>query len=344
VPDLSYVDGQFLGFYNQSGTLMDLTDWIKAQPWYSDLAAGGLAACTTPDGKILCVPTATPGSLIYYWKELYPDGFPATAEALLTNAARLKEKGKFALTFKGTEVFGLEVSYHSLIRSAGAKINDEKGLAAWANPEMVKVIDYVRKLFADKYVPEIALAGGFDYENAFKSGDAGALMAGTWSYVFLNPVTSPDGKLYDKGADSVTEAAKEGKLGFAPPIGFEGGKAVSNTYATAWGIPASSKNVDAAKAFINYTMSTKVNAAFGVAYGSLPALKSARDADTFKTDYWTGVAKIQDEYGAAMPFLIEYDRGMTALAEVFTKCLADPKLDALKALQDAQDNYNKAVQ
>ena len=157
-------------------------------------------------------------------------------------------------------------------------------------------------------------------------------------------MTSPDGKKYDLGADSILTAAKEGKAGFAAPLAFKGGKPAADVYATGWGIPKGSKNVDAAKAFIAYTMQTNVNAAFGVGYGALPALTSARGADAFKTDYWKTVGDIIDKYGTPMPFLIDYDRGMTALADAFAKCLADPKLDALKTLQGAQDNYNKSIQ
>lgn len=344
VPDMSYVDGQFLGFYDNNGALMDLTDWIKEQSWFGDLTAAAIGSCTTPDGRILCVPTATPGSLVYYWKSYYPDGFPTTAEQLATEAARLKADGKYAITFHGTEVFGIEVSYYSLIKSAGAAINNEQGRAAWANPEMVKVIDYVRGLFAEGYVPEIALAGGFDYETVFKEGNAGALLAGSWSYVFEFPVTTPDGKFYDLGADSILTAAKDGFADFAPPLAFEGGTPASNVYATAWGIPEGSANVDAAKAFINYTMQSEINSEFGVSYGALPSLVSARDVDTFKTDYWQKVAAIQDEYGTPLPYLVDYDRGMVALADVFSKCLTDPSLDAMQVLQDAQDNYNNSLQ
>lgn len=344
VPDLSYVDAQFLGFYDYNGTLMDMTDWVKEQSWFADLSPAALSACTTPDGRILCVPTATPGSLIYYWTEMYPDGFPATAEALLEAGARLKEEGKYALTFKGTENFGMEVAYYSLIKSAGAAISDAEGRAAWANPEMVKVIDYVRSLFAEGYAPEIALASGFDFENVFKNADGGAILAGTWTYVFANPVTSPSGKTYDMGADSILTAGEEGVIGFAPPLAFEGGEPASNVYATAWGIPEGSANPEEAKAFINFTMDSARNADFGVAYGSLPALLSSRDADIFQTGYWKTVADIQNTYGTAMPFLVEYDRGLAALAEVFAKCLADPNLDALETLQAAQDNYNASIQ
>lgn len=344
VPDVSYVDGQFLAFYDYNGALEDITDWVTAQEWYDDLTPGALDACTTPDGRILCVPTATPGTLTYFWTDLYPDGFPATAEQLLNEECpRLTAQGNFALTFKGTENFGLEVAYHSLIRSAGAAISDEEGRAAWANEEMVSVIEYVRALFANGCVPEIALAGGFDFENPFKDGDAGAILAGTWTYVFANPVTAPDGTLYDLGANSILTAAEEGQIGFAPPLAFEGGEPVSNVYATAWAIPVGSPNPEAAFEFINFTMQSDWNGRFGVAYGSLPSLVSARENELFQSGYWTTVAEIQDAYGAAMPYLIEYDRGIAALAEVFVQALTDPNLDVMAALQAAQDNYNNAL-
>jgi multiple sugar transport system substrate-binding protein len=345
VPDMSYVDGQALAFYNYNGTLMDLTEWVTAQDWFANLTPGAVAACTTPEGIILCVPTATPGTLSYYWTEHYPDGFPASAEALLTEACpRLTADGNYALTFKGVEIFGLEVAYYSLIHSAGAVVSDADGRAAWANEEMVGVINYVRELFANGCVPEISLAAGFDFENSFKDSSAGGILAGTWTYVFSNPVTAPDGTLYDLGADSILTAAEEGQIGFAPPLAFEGGQPASNVYATAWAIPVGSANPDAAKAFINFTMQNEWNGSFGVAYGSLPSLTTARDAEVYQGQYWQTVAEIQDTYGTALPFLIEYERGMAALAEVFAQALTDPNLDVMAALQNAQDNYNNAIQ
>ncbi|MCS7071442.1 MAG: hypothetical protein NZM00_08055, partial [Anaerolinea sp.] len=91
------------------------------------------------------------------------------------------------------------------------------------------------------------------------------------------------------------------------------------------------------------TMQSDWNGRFGVAYGSLPSLVSARENELFQSNYWVTVAEIQDTYGAAMPYLIEYDRGIAALAEVFVQALTDPNLDVLAALQAAQDNYNNAL-
>jgi multiple sugar transport system substrate-binding protein len=344
VPDLAMIDGQYLAFFVHNGTLMDLTDFVKGAPWFKDLTPSSVAACTAPDGKIMCVPGVQTASFVYYWKSMYPNGFPATTDDLLKEAARLKKEGKYAVTFKGSENFSLEVCYFSLMHSAGAAFNDENGKAAWANPGTVKVIEFVRTLFKEKYAPEVALATGFDYENAFKNADAGALLAGSWSYAFLNPLTAPDGTKFDNGPDSVSNAAKAGKLGYAPPLVFPGGKPASQANITGWAIPVGSQNVEGAKAFINYLMQTKVDAAFGVGFGAMPAMLSARAEDVFKGDYWKTVADIQEKYSVPLPFLVDYDKGMLALADTFTKLVSQPNLDPMKELQAAQDNYNNSLE
>ena len=344
VPDLAMIDGQYLGFFSHNATLTDLTDFVKGASWFKDLSPSSIAACTSPDGKILCVPGVQTASFIYYWKALYPNGFPATTDDLLKEAARLKKDNKYAVTFKGSENFSLEVAYFSLMHSAGAKYNDDQGKAAWASPETVKVIEFLRTLFKEKYAPEVALATGFDFENAFKSSDAGALLAGSWSYAFLFPVVSPDGKKYENGSASISDAEKDGKLGYAPSLVFPGGKPASQSNITGWAIPVGSANIDGAKAFINYVMQTKVDATFGLGFGAMPTLISARGDDAFKGDYWKNVADIQEKYSVPLPFLVDYDKGMLALADTFTKLLTKPDLDAMKELQAAQDNYNNSLE
>lgn len=104
VPDVSYVDGQQVGFFIQNGTLMDLTDYVKNAAWYKDLTSASLQGCTTSDGKILCVPTSAATTLIYYWKDGYPNGFPATTVQFLVQAKAIQAKGKFAITMKASEI------------------------------------------------------------------------------------------------------------------------------------------------------------------------------------------------------------------------------------------------
>jgi len=346
VPDLSYVDTQNVSFFNKNGDLTDLTDYVKAASWYKDVDKGALAACTTPDGKIYCVPTSLAGATVYYWKDYYPNGFPATAQDLLDAAKVLKasKADKFAVTLKGSEGISLQMTWFPLIMSAGGTIADPKtGQATWANDKTAAVVQWARDLFSNKYAPEVDLAPGFDDETPFTKADAAAFLAGSWSYVYLNPLIAPDGTKFDNDAASVQKAFDAGKMGFAPPLAWKGGKPVSMITGTAYAIPLGAKNISAAKAFIDYSLQTKQNATYAVAYGALPSLTSSLADTALSTGYWKAVADYQQKYAQIAPALTDYDKGVAALTDTINKLIADPSQDIMKNLQDAQDNYNSGL-
>ncbi|MEP7286545.1 MAG: extracellular solute-binding protein [Chloroflexota bacterium] len=353
VPDLSYVDSQQLGFFTQNGTLTDLTEYVKGAPWFDDVDPKALAACTGLDGKIYCVPTGIQNHFVYYWKALYPNGFPATTDALLAAAKDLKAKNKFALTFKGAEASSVERVYYGLILSYGGTIANEKGEATWANDKTLEVVKFVRAMFAGDYSPKVSLAPGFDNEEPFKSGDAAAFIAGSYSYVYLTPLTAPDGTKYeqqppdsgfDKDAIAVGAAAKDGKLDFAPPLAAPGGKPTSLILATAYGIPVGAKNVDGAEAFIDYQMQTAQQVSYAGAAGALPSALSAAKDPTFSSPYWQAVAKYVKEDGVPGPTLKDYDKGLKLLSDAMVKLATDPNLDPMATLKAAQDEYNAGLQ
>ena len=343
VPDVSYVDSQQLGFFTQNGTLMDLTDFVKNASWYKDLSPQALATCTNAAGKILCVPTSTATTLIYYWKDGYPNGFPATTDQLLAQAKDLKDKGKFALTLKASDSISIDMTYFGLIKTFGGQIATSDGKAAWASPEAATAVQFVRDLFTNKYAPDVALATGFDDEEPFKRGDAVAFMAGSWSYVYLNPLTAPDGTKFDKGAPSVQAAFDAGKLDFAPPLSKEGSKPVSFTTSTGWAIPKGAANLAEAEAFINFEMTSARDSKYALAYGALPSLLSSLPDPGFQTPYWQAVAKYLSDYGQPAPSLVEYDKGLTLLSDALNKLMADPTKDIATELKASQDEYNAGL-
>jgi multiple sugar transport system substrate-binding protein len=343
VPDLSYMDSQQIGFFIRNGTVQDLTDYVKSAPWYKDINPGALAACTAPDGKILCVPTSVATTLTYYWKDIYPNGFPATTDQLIAAAPALKAKGKFVITMKVSEKFALELTDFDLIKTFGGEIADKDGKAVWASPETAQAVQFMRDLFANKYVPDVDLAPQFEHEVPFKQGDAGALMAGSWSFVFLNPLIAPDGTKFDKRSNSLQAAYDAGKLDFAPPLAKEGSKPFSIILATAWAIPKGAVNVDQAKAFIDFQMTAAENAKFALAYGALPTVNSAVADQGFQTPYWQAVAKYLKEYAVPAPALTQYDKGATLLTDAIVKLITDPSKDIATVLKAAQDEYNAGL-
>jgi len=340
VPDLSYVDTQYISYFMNNGTLTDLTDYVKAAPWYANVNPNSMKSCTGPDGKIYCVPTNVNATLNYYWTAAYPNGAPKTTDDLLTAAAAFP-KGKYALTFKGSEAVASEQTYFSLIKSFGGTIADASGKVAWATPQTVNAIEFFRQVFAKRYAPQVDLATGFDDETMISNGTAGLFMAGTWSYVYLYPLVSPDGKKFDDGAGSVEQALKAGALATSAPLTAPGGQPVSILTSSAFAIPVGAKNVDAAKAVIDYIMQPLQNADFAVAYGALPSNTLSLQDNRFKnSSYWQAVEKIVEQYGTPVDPMLNYDKAVQKLSDTIVTLIQKPNMDILKTLQAAQDEIN----
>jgi len=336
VPDVSYADMP-IDFFYQNKVFVDITDFVKSAPWYSEISPSALKACTGPDGKIYCVPSIQVGSMIYYWTSAYPNGAPKTTDDLLVAAAELKKQNKFALTFNGP--YG--IFFWQIIRSFGGIDTDAKGNTAWATPETVKAIEFFRKLFANKYAPEVALAAGFECETPIKDGSAGLFVAGSYSYVYLNPLKSFDGKsTFDKKAGSVEAALQAGAMKIADPISAPGGKPVSSVGVAAWAIPTGSKNVEGAKAFMNYMMTARNNADFAVAFGAQPTNLVGLKDPRFNSAYWTAVADSINRTGFVPP-VNKNQKAATKMVETITTLIQKPDMDIMATLKSVQDELNK---
>ena len=338
VPDVSYVSAAALSPFAVNGTLTDLRDFIAQAAWKDDLDPAALAACTAPTGEVLCIPTTMASTLTYYWKDAFPGGYDGSIEGLEADTTT-----PYAITGKSADVFGFDVFFFPLLSSYGVKFADEQGLAIWASPEATQAVEAVRALFAAGKIPDTALGTGFDYENNFKDGSAGAFMAGSWSYVFLNPLKTPGGTEYPADSTAIEKALVAGDLQFAPPIHTRAGKPATLLVLNGWAIPKDSKNSEGAKAFINWHMTTARNVAYAKSYGGLPTLKSGLDDATFKTPYWTAVAQLLEQYGAPPPSFFDSSAAKQKFADTVVDLIQNPDKNIHDALRTAQDEYNAEV-
>ncbi len=352
VPDVSYVDTQQLGFFNVNGTLTDITDFVTSADWFDDLDPVALQTCTTPDGVILCVPVTSANFYMYYWTDAWPDGFPETTTEFLEEAPAVLEAGYFPVTFKGAEGASVERVYANLMRSYGATLAGPDGEATWASPESVEAIQFVRDIFDAGFVPEVALAPQFEFEEPFKQGQAGGFIAGTFSYVYLTPLIAPSGEVFeeeitgefDSNAISVGDAFDAGEIAYAPPWRAPDGMPFSQINAEAWAIPFGSENPELALEYLDFLMQTDQNVAVAIANGQLPTLMSAQEDPAFETVYWQTAIEYRTEFGAAPPAWLDYDSALRLLSTAVVNIITDPNVDIMEELMDAQEEYNLGLE
>jgi multiple sugar transport system substrate-binding protein len=334
-------------FY-KNGTLQDMSDWAKAQSWYSLLDPSSLSACTGPDGKLYCIPLSERAQIVYVWKDRFPNGYPTSIDDFMTQAAALKAKGKYAMTYFGSTDSGgdgITRGMDTVLQSFGGGVDDGKGNMLLNTPQNIAAIQFMRTIVQKGYVPTIAFAGGFQEEEAFKDGSAGSLPTGMDGYLFLNPLTAPSGKKYSKGSqEDFLDAVAAGDIYLAPFFSAVAGQKPGCSIAdTALSIPVGAKNLDGAHDYINWLMDAKQNASFVSNLGGFPTLTTSLSDPLFNAPYYTQAKQVMTQqsckpwYGtlknpaAAQPI---------AMNVMYMLIKQNPTADIAKALTAAQDEYN----
>jgi len=341
VPDVAQLKVSKLAFHVDNGTLMDITDYVEASPWYDGMDKAALDAGRGPDGKIYAVPFNTRSTLTYSYTAAFPDGPPMTTDDVLAAGPGLKAKGLFTITGKASEQQGVQVWWWPLIRTFGGHFADSEGNVAWANDATVKAIEFTREIIAKGYAPEVILSPGFDDEIPFMNGDVGAFNAGSWSYVWLNPLTTPSGVKYDNKSASVEEAIKAGDLVLSPQISAPGSKPVTPLDGILWAIPVGAENVKGAEAFIDFMMQTKVNTDVAYAWGGVPTIEEGKNDPRYSDSvYWSKVTEFMSDYAEAMEPVANYDEATLKFADIAIDLIHSPDKDIMSVLKQAQDEIN----
>lgn len=296
VPDLMHTGGGDMLTFYQNGTVQDLTEWAQAQSWYADLDPNAITACQGPDGKLYCIPVAESPQIVFVWKDRFPDGYPATPEEFLAQAEALKAQGLYAITFFGSTDYEGEALGRFMwtaISSFGGKFDDGQGKMTLNTPENVAAIAFIRDIVAKGYAPEIAFAGQFQEEEAFKDASAGSFPTGIFGYRYVNPLTAPNGTNYEKkNEEDMLDAIAAGDVYLSSFFAAEGQEPGCNIDVSAFSIPTGAQNVEAAYDYINWIMSAEQNGAWVLAPGGgFPALKSTQADPLFQTPFYKQAAE-----------------------------------------------------
>ncbi len=349
VPDVFHTNSSQIAMFYKNGVMQDLTEWASAQPWFADLDPNALEGCKAPDGALYCVPASQQPQLVYVWKDRFPNGYPKTPEEFMQEAERLKAEGLYPITFFGSTDFsgeGLTRAIWTTMSSFGGTLDDGQGNMLLNTPENIAAIEFLRTIVQNGYVPEIAFAGGFQEENAFKDASAGSFPTGLFGYRYVNPLTAPNGNKYEKGnEEDMLDAIEAGDVVLSPFFAVGDNKPGCNVEVSGFGIPTGAKNVDAAHDYINWIMTTPEQGADWVIRpgGGFPVERQLQQNEAFQTTFYEQAA-VAIGQSACSPWYGSLERLPEAqelvMNAVYRLIKEDPTADIAATLTATQDEYN----
>ena len=205
LPDVFLLQGMNTIAWAEAGLVLDMSDIIKASPYYADYNSAFFAPFTTPDGKIYGLPALTGGTctvVIYdkaMWKEAGYDAFPTTwaevekadeyfeAQGIDTiafgNGGQWQMNSDFVSTL-GNRYTGPEW-FSSLIAKTGAAFTDEAFVAA---------LTETQRLFKDTKIfnEDFNAVTNEDAREYYIAGDAAAFIGGNWDESYIAAVLKED--------------------------------------------------------------------------------------------------------------------------------------------------------
>ena len=189
----------------EAGLVLDMSDIIKASPYYADYNTAFFAPFTTPDGKIYGLPALTGGTctvVIYdkaMWKEAGYDAFPTTWAEVEKAAEYFEAQGIDTIAFGnggqwqmnsdfvstlGNRYTGPEW-FSSLIAKTGAAFTDEAFVAA---------LTETQRLFKDTKIfnEDFNAVTNEDAREYYIAGEAAAFIGGNWDESYIAAVLKED--------------------------------------------------------------------------------------------------------------------------------------------------------
>lgn len=349
VPDIFYMsDSNFLDLV-RNGALQDLTDWATAQSWWADMDPNAIEACTAQDGRLYCIPIGEVPYVTFVWADHFPNGYPKTPEEFMAEAERLDAKGIDIMTYFGSTDFdgaGAIRAVWTVISGFGGTYDDGLGNMLLNTPENVAAVEFLRELAVKDYVPEVAFAGGFQEEEAFKDASAASIPTGLFGYRYIRPLTAPDGTQYTKETEEdILDAIEAGDVVLAPFVAPEGQKPGCGLSIHGLGVPTGAANVEGAYDYINWLMTDLEHNADWVARAAaaMPALKSTFDHDIFQSEFYQQAQAVA-EVSACRAWhgtLPRPDEAKAVIMNAVYKLVKeDQTADIATELQKVQDEYN----
>lgn len=200
LPDVFLLQGMNTIAWADQGLVLDLTDIIKASPYYADYNTAYFTPFTS-NGKLYGYPVLTGGTctvVIYdkaMWKEAGYDTFPKTWAEVEEATKYFGDKGIYTIAFGNGGQWQLNSDFVSTLgnRYTGPEWFASliaKGGAKFTDPEFVACLKETKRLFADTKIfnPDFNAVTNEDAREYYISGDAAAFIGGNWDESYIAQV------------------------------------------------------------------------------------------------------------------------------------------------------------
>jgi len=328
--DIFALSSQKLASVVNAGALMPLDDLIAKDFNKDDFNDAVFPAGTyVGDGKVYMILQSVHARGLYYNKDLVSTP-PSTWDELVEIGKQVSkpEEGLYAFGFWGGKHYAsVENILGPFIWSAGGKVTNDDGSAAWNTAEVAEAVKFLSDLVNEyKVSPESCLTVT-DYneiQESFKAGNIAMIIDGTYSYASYFE----------------SDLGKAGKIGFAPIPG-KNGAAPNFSNGWAWGIPSNAKNPDLAWEFIKFFETKDIQIEHSKIEGGLPTLKACYEDETFKGYPFPDYIDNLQKYGRSMDPVVYYQEGLESLAIAAGAYCLDPSQDLSKLLEESATSFNK---
>lgn len=197
LPDVFLLQGMNTIEWANQGLILDLTETIKASPYYADYNTAYFTPFTT-DGKMYGYPCLTGGTctvVIYdkqMWKDAGYDSFPSTWADVEAASEYFNGQGITTVAFGNGGKWQANSCFLSTLgnRYTGPEWFSSmisKGGASFEDPEFVKALAETQRLFTQTEIfnPDYNAVTNEDAREYYISGDAAAFIGGNWDESYI---------------------------------------------------------------------------------------------------------------------------------------------------------------
>lgn len=325
--DLSWVSSQKLSSLVNAGTLLPLDDYYARLDTSGFIQQALDAATYAGDDKKYLVEMSVHSRGLWYNTDLVPEP-PKTWDELVEIGQKVNDpaNGVYAFAAYTPKSYDTAELYLAPFTwSAGGKLGNEDGTAAWDNEGARKALQFASDL-KNKYGlmgDSCFVSDQSELRHNFLNGNVAMLLENTAQLAEINQ----------------SELGKAGKIKFAPIPG-ETGPAPCFTNGWSAAIPSHSKHPDLAWKFIEYMVQPEVQIAHSKFDGGLPILSECYEDEYFKSAQYPDIADNLAKNAGTMDPFVYYQEALESFSTVNMSYMMDPSQDLEAMLQSSAKEFN----